>query len=64
MNMIMLYTIIYLWTSNCHPTWTHYTDSEPTRLCSFFFKRCVLNLTDPTGARTHEHSHANLYAAV
>ena len=21
--------------SNCHPTWTHYTDSEPTSLCSF-----------------------------
>jgi hypothetical protein len=19
--------------SNCHPTWTHYTDSEPTSLC-------------------------------
>ena len=34
MDMIMLYAIIYLWTY-CHPTWTHYTDSEPTRLCSF-----------------------------
>jgi hypothetical protein len=32
----MLYTIIYLWTSNCHPTWTHYTDSEH-KIMIFFF---------------------------
>ena len=59
--------------SNCHPTCTHYTDSAPTSLCSFS-KCCVPSReakntnfslwSDPTGARTHEHLHANLYAAV
>ena len=28
--------------SNCHATWTHYTDSEPTNLCSFILNAAYL----------------------
>jgi hypothetical protein len=55
--------------SNYHPTWTH-ADSEPASLLNAAYltekqKYQFYSLwSDPTGARTYEDSHANLYAAV